>query len=59
MTCARSVVNRMRNIVKKANNIEELLASCPPNQVIGNNLVLAWAKINEKPNPPAVLGRME
>lgn len=33
-------------MVEKANNIEELLENCPKNQVIGDNLVRAWSKIN-------------
>ena len=32
--------------LKKAESIEELLQSCPRNQVIGDNLVRAWSKIN-------------
>lgn len=32
--------------IKKCQTIEELLDSCPRNQVIGDNLVRAWAKIN-------------
>lgn len=30
----------------KANSLEELLDSCPKNQIIGDNLVRAWSKIN-------------
>lgn len=33
-------------MVEKANSIEELLKSCPKNQIIGDNLVRAWSKIN-------------
>lgn len=33
-------------MVKKANSLEELLVNCPRNQVIGDNLIRAWAKIN-------------
>lgn len=33
-------------MVKKADSIEELLENCPRNQVIGDNLIRAWAKIN-------------
>lgn len=33
-------------MVDKANNIGELLDSCPKNQIIGDNLVRAWSKIN-------------
>lgn len=30
----------------KAQNLDELLATCPVNQIIGDNLVRAWSKIN-------------
>ena len=30
----------------KAQNLDELLSTCPVNQVIGDNLVRAWSKIN-------------
>lgn len=33
-------------MVKKANSLEELLNDCPRNQIIGDNLTRAWAKIN-------------
>lgn len=33
-------------MVKKANNIEELLTDCPKNKTIGDNLIRAWSKIN-------------
>lgn len=33
-------------MVEKANSIEELLDNCPKNQIIGDNLVRAWSKIN-------------
>lgn len=33
-------------MVEKANSLEELLEDCPKNQVIGDNLIRAWAKIN-------------
>ena len=33
-------------MVKKAQRLEELLDSCPKNQIIGDNLVRAWSKIN-------------
>lgn len=37
----------MNNIeLHKANSITELLNDCPQNQIIGDNLVKAWAKIN-------------
>ena len=33
-------------ILSKAQSLEELLATCPENQIIGDNLVKAWTKIN-------------
>lgn len=33
-------------LVEKANSLEELLKDCQKNQTIGDNLVIAWAKIN-------------
>lgn len=33
-------------MLKKANSIEELLEDCPKNQIIGDNLIRAWSKIN-------------
>lgn len=33
-------------MVEKPNSIEEFLESCPKNQIIGDNLVRAWSKIN-------------
>ncbi len=33
-------------MVKKANTIEELLLNCPVNSVIGDNMIIAWSKIN-------------
>lgn len=33
-------------VKKKANSLNELLDKCPKNQVIGDNLIKAWAKIN-------------
>ncbi len=33
-------------MVEKANSIEELLEGCPKNQIIGDNLIRAWSKIN-------------
>lgn len=33
-------------MVEKANSLEELLKDCPKNQIIGDNLIRAWAKIN-------------
>ena len=35
-------------MLSKANSIEELLKSCPKNQIIGDNLVRAWSKINSR-----------
>ena len=34
-------------MVEKANSLEELLENCPKNQIIGDNLIRAWAKIND------------
>ena len=31
----------------KANTVEELLKTCPKNQIIGDNLVRAWSIINK------------
>lgn len=31
-------------MVEKPNSIEELLDSCPKNQIIGDNLIRAWTK---------------
>ena len=37
----------MKNIqLKKAKSIEELLSTCPQNQIIVDNLIRAWSKIN-------------
>jgi 3'-phosphoadenosine 5'-phosphosulfate sulfotransferase (PAPS reductase)/FAD synthetase len=33
-------------LVEKAKSLEELISDCPTNEVIGNNLVKAWAKVN-------------
>ena len=33
-------------VLKKADSIEELLSNCPKNQIIGDNLIRAWTKIN-------------
>lgn len=33
-------------MVKKASTIEELLLNCPVNSVIGDNMIIAWSKIN-------------
>ena len=35
-------------MVKKASSIEELLENCPKNQIIGDNLIRAWAIINKE-----------
>ena len=32
--------------IRKAQNLGELLETCPRNQIIGDNLVRAWSKIN-------------
>lgn len=32
--------------IEKAKNLEELLDTCPKNQIIGDNLIRAWSKIN-------------
>lgn len=34
-------------MVEKFNNEDELLVNCPKNQIIGDNLIRAWKKINE------------
>lgn len=34
------------NTLSKAQSLEELLFTCPQNQIIGDNLVKAWSKIN-------------
>ena len=34
------------NLINKVNSLEELLDTCPKNQIIGDNLVRAWSKIN-------------
>lgn len=33
-------------MVEKAKDIEDLLKECPVNQTIGDNLIIAWSKIN-------------
>ena len=33
-------------VIKKANNLEELLNDCPVNKTICDNLIRAWSKIN-------------
>ena len=38
--------NENFNSLKKAKSLDELLQTCPRNQVIGDNLVRAWSKIN-------------
>ena len=32
--------------LSKAKSLDELLENCPVNQIIGDNLIRAWAKIN-------------
>ena len=32
--------------LKKADNLEELIKMCPVNKTIGDNLIIAWSKIN-------------
>ena len=32
--------------LKKASTIEELISTCPKNQIIGDNMIRAWMKIN-------------
>lgn len=34
--------------MKKAESIEDLLKTCPKNQTIGDNLIRAWSKVNDK-----------
>ena len=41
-------------MVEKANNIGEVLDECPKNQVIGDNLVRAWSKINSNKYEKAI-----
>lgn len=33
-------------LVKKANSLDEVLKDCPKNQIIGESLIRAWAKVN-------------
>lgn len=43
----KDFMNSNKNrILSKAQSLEELLATCPENQIIGDNLVKAWTKIN-------------
>ena len=39
-------VNKNTNSLRKAKTLDELLDTCPRNQIIGDNLVRAWSKIN-------------
>lgn len=39
-------INKNTNSLRKAKTLDELLDTCPRNQIIGDNLVRAWAKIN-------------
>ena len=36
----------MNSNLSKAQSLEELLQTCPVNQIIGDNLIRAWSKIN-------------
>ena len=38
--------NKNTNSLRKAKTLDELLNTCPRNQIIGDNLVRAWSKIN-------------
>ena len=38
--------NKNTNSLRKAKTLDELLDTCPCNQIIGDNLVRAWSKIN-------------
>ena len=38
--------NENFNSIRKAQSLDELLETCPRNQIIGDNLVRAWSKIN-------------
>ena len=38
--------NKNTNSLRKAKTLDELLDTCPRNQIIGDNLVRAWSKIN-------------
>lgn len=39
-------VNKNTNSLRKAKTLDELLDTCPRNQIVGDNLVRAWSKIN-------------
>ena len=38
--------NKNTNSLRKAKTLDELLDRCPRNQIIGDNLIRAWSKIN-------------
>lgn len=38
--------NKNTNSLRKAKTLDELLNTCPRNQIIGDNLIRAWSKIN-------------
>ena len=38
--------NKNTNSLRKAKTLDELLDTCPCNQIIGDNLIRAWSKIN-------------
>ena len=38
--------NKNTNSLRKAKTLDELLDACPRNQIIGDNLIRAWSKIN-------------
>ena len=38
--------NKNTNSLRKAKTLDELLDTCPRNQIIGDNLVRSWSKIN-------------
>ena len=38
--------NKNTNSLRKAKTLDELLDTCPRNQIIGDNLIRAWSKIN-------------
>lgn len=40
--------NKNPNSLRKAQALNELLETCPRNQIIGDNLVRAWSKINSQ-----------
>ena len=38
--------NKNTNSLRKAKTLDELLDTCPRNQIIGDNLIRAWSNIN-------------